>query len=62
MEIKDSLQIKGIEVWLLFIWELGGIRSRLDPTIFFWNDGGLNGIMCSHVDFFSGGTGGECAE
>ena len=35
-------------------WEFGGIKSRLDPTIFRWKDerGGIIGVMCSHVDDF----------
>ena len=32
---------------------LGGLRSRLDPTVFYWKDKkGMNGVMCLPVDNF----------
>ena len=38
--------------------ELGGMRSRLEPNIFYWKRGeNLNGMLCTHVDDFCyGGT------
>ena len=38
--------------------ELGGVRSRLEPNIFFWKQGcKVKGILCTHVDDFCyGGT------
>ena len=39
--------------------ELGGVRSRLEPNIFFWKEENkLKGILCTHVDDFCyGGVG-----
>ena len=38
--------------------ELGGIRSRLEPNIFFWRKSNkVSGVLCTHVDDFCyGGT------
>ena len=38
--------------------ELGGVRSRLEPNIFYWRrENRINGILCTHVDDFCyGGT------
>ena len=38
--------------------ELGGVRSRLEPNIFFWKEGHkVKGVLCTHVDDFCyGGT------
>ena len=38
--------------------ELGGVRSRLEPNVFFWKKANkINGILCTHVDDFCyGGT------
>ena len=36
-----------------FLEELKGIRSQLDPTIFYWKEEGcLIGVLCTHVDDF----------
>ena len=38
--------------------DLGGVRSRLEPNIFFWKEGcEVKGVLCTHVDDFCyGGT------
>lgn len=43
--------------------ELGGIKCRLEPTIFYWKkEGKLKGIMCTHVDDFCYGGDNEFQE
>ena len=33
--------------------DLGGLKSRLDPTVFYWRDErGVKGVMSLHVDDF----------
>ena len=55
--LKDAAKAWYIKV-VKVVEELGGVRSRLEPNIFYWKkEERLEGILCTHVDDFCyGGT------
>ena len=55
--LKDAAKAWYVKV-VKVVEELRGVRSRLEPNIFFWREGeDIQGVLCTHVDDFCyGGT------